>query len=126
MAADSAKSRLPHRSNVRPTAPPLHPLYRAPLSTANPYGNGVAIFTRDGGAARRFEQEVEVGMVGVNVAIPVPVAHFSFGGWRSSLFGDSHMYGPDGVRFYTRSKVVTTRWPDPATSVVDLSFPRNR
>lgn len=96
------------------------------LINANPYGNGVALFTRDGGAARRFEQEVEVGMVGINVAIPVPVAYFSFGGWRSSLFGDSPMYGPEGVRFYTRSKVVTTRWPDPATSAVDLGFPRNR
>ena len=96
------------------------------LINANPYGNGVALFTRDGGAARRFEQEVEVGMVGINVSIPVPVAHFSFGGWRSSLFGDTHMYGPDGVRFYTRSKVITTRWPDPATSAVDLGFPRNR
>jgi malonate-semialdehyde dehydrogenase (acetylating)/methylmalonate-semialdehyde dehydrogenase len=96
------------------------------LVNANPYGNGVAIFTRDGGAARRFEQEVEVGMVGINVPIPVPVAAFSFGGWRSSLFGDSHMYGPEGVRFYTRNKVVTTRWPDPATSTVDLGFPRNR
>ncbi|MEO7429321.1 MAG: CoA-acylating methylmalonate-semialdehyde dehydrogenase [Acidimicrobiales bacterium] len=96
------------------------------LINASPYGNGVALFTRDGGAARRFEQDVEVGMVGINVAIPVPVAHFSFGGWRSSLFGDSHMYGPDGVHFYTRSKVITTRWPDPATSSVDLGFPRNR
>ena len=96
------------------------------LINANPYGNGVAIFTRDGGAARRFEQEVEVGMVGVNVPIPVPAAQFSFGGWGSSLFGDAHMYGPEGVRFYTRGKVVTTRWPDPATSAVDLGFPRNR
>jgi malonate-semialdehyde dehydrogenase (acetylating)/methylmalonate-semialdehyde dehydrogenase len=96
------------------------------LVNSNPYGNGVAIFTRDGGAARRFEQEVEVGMVGINVPIPVPVAAFSFGGWRSSLFGDSHMYGPEGVRFYTRGKVVTTRWPDPATSTVDLGFPRSR
>ena len=96
------------------------------LVNANPYGNGVAIFTRDGGAARRFEQEVEVGMVGINVPIPVPVAAFSFGGWRSSLFGDSHMYGHEGVRFYTRAKVVTTRWPDPATSTVDLGFPRSR
>jgi malonate-semialdehyde dehydrogenase (acetylating)/methylmalonate-semialdehyde dehydrogenase len=96
------------------------------LVNASPYGNGVALFTRDGGAARRFEQEVEVGMVGINVPIPVPVAHFSFGGWRGSLFGDTHMYGPDGVRFYTRTKVVTTRWPDPATSSVDLGFPRHR
>ena len=94
------------------------------LVNTNPYGNGVAIFTRDGGAARRFEQEVEVGMVGINVPIPVPVAAFSFGGWRASLFGDSHMYGAEGVRFYTRNKVVTTRWPDPATSTVDLGFPR--
>ncbi len=96
------------------------------LINASPYGNGVAIFTRDGGAARRFERDAEVGMVGINVAIPVPVAHFSFGGWRSSLFGDSHMYGPEGVHFYTRAKVITTRWPDPATSTVDLGFPRNR
>jgi malonate-semialdehyde dehydrogenase (acetylating)/methylmalonate-semialdehyde dehydrogenase len=96
------------------------------LVNANPYGNGVALFTRDGGAARRFEQEVEVGMVGINVPIPVPVAAFSFGGWRSSLFGDTHMYGSEGVRFYTRAKVVTTRWPDPTTSAVDLGFPRNR
>jgi malonate-semialdehyde dehydrogenase (acetylating) / methylmalonate-semialdehyde dehydrogenase len=96
------------------------------LVNANPYGNGVAIFTRDGGAARRFEQEVEAGMVGVNVPIPVPAAQFSFGGWGASLFGDAHMYGPEGVRFYTRAKVVTTRWPDPATSAVDLGFPRSR
>jgi len=90
------------------------------------YGNGTAIFTRDGGAARRFQNEVPVGMVGVNVPIPVPVAAFSFGGWGDSLFGDSHMYGPEGLHFYTRSKVVTTRWPDPATSSVDLGFPQNR
>ncbi|MGQ0432218.1 MAG: CoA-acylating methylmalonate-semialdehyde dehydrogenase [Microthrixaceae bacterium] len=96
------------------------------LVNTNPYGNGVALFTRDGGVARRFEQEVEVGMVGINVAIPVPVAHFSFGGWGSSLFGASHMYGPEGVQFYTRGKVITTRWPDPATSAVDLGFPTNR
>ena len=90
------------------------------------FGNGTAIFTRDGGAARRFQNEVPVGMVGVNVPIPVPVAAFSFGGWGDSLFGDSHMYGPEGLHFYTRSKVVTTRWPDPATSAVDLGFPQNR
>jgi malonate-semialdehyde dehydrogenase (acetylating)/methylmalonate-semialdehyde dehydrogenase len=94
------------------------------LVNANPYGNGTAIFTRDGGAARRFQYEVEVGMVGVNVPIPVPVAYYSFGGWKASLFGDLHMYGPDGLRFYTRTKVVTARWPDPATSAVDLGFPR--
>jgi malonate-semialdehyde dehydrogenase (acetylating)/methylmalonate-semialdehyde dehydrogenase len=96
------------------------------LINANPYGNGVALFTRDGGVARRFEREVDVGMVGVNVPIPVPVAWHSFGGWKASLFGDSPIYGPEGVRFYTRPKVVTTRWPDPATSVIDLGFPTNR
>ncbi len=92
----------------------------------NPYGNGVAIFTRDGGVARRFQFEVNAGMVGVNVPIPVPVAYYSFGGWKASLFGDNHMYGPEGVNFYTRGKVVTSRWPDPATSEVDLGFPRTR
>ncbi len=93
---------------------------------ANPYANGTAIFTRDGGAARRFQFDVEVGMVGINVPIPVPVAYYSFGGWKASLFGDSHMYGPEGINFYTRGKVVTSRWPDPATSTVDLGFPRTR
>jgi malonate-semialdehyde dehydrogenase (acetylating) / methylmalonate-semialdehyde dehydrogenase len=93
------------------------------LVNANPYGNGVALFTRDGGAARRFEREVEVGMVGINVPIPVPVAWHSFGGWKASLFGDSAMYGPEGIRFYTRPKVVTSRWPDPASSMIDLGFP---
>ena len=92
----------------------------------NPYANGTAIFTRDGGAARRFQFDVEVGMVGINVPIPVPVAYYSFGGWKASLFGDTHMYGPEGVSFYTRGKVVTSRWPDPATSQVDLGFPRTR
>ncbi|MEA2622077.1 MAG: malonate-semialdehyde dehydrogenase (acetylating) / methylmalonate-semialdehyde dehydrogenase [Chloroflexota bacterium] len=92
----------------------------------NPYGNGTAIFTRDGGAARQFQFEVEAGMVGVNVPIPVPVAYYSFGGWKASLFGDLHMYGPEGVQFYTRAKVVTSRWPDPGTSRVDLGFPRTR
>jgi malonate-semialdehyde dehydrogenase (acetylating)/methylmalonate-semialdehyde dehydrogenase len=96
------------------------------LVNANPYGNGVAIFTRDGGAARRFQFEVNAGMVGVNVPIPVPVAYYSFGGWKSSLFGDNHMYGPEGVTFYTKGKVVTQRWPDPSTSSVDLGFPRTR
>ncbi len=93
---------------------------------ANPYGNGTAIFTRDGGAARQFQFEVNAGMVGVNVPIPVPVAYYSFGGWKASLFGDLHMYGPEGVQFYTRAKVVTSRWPDPGTSKVDLGFPRTR
>jgi len=92
----------------------------------NPYGNGAAIFTRDGGAARQFEFDVEAGMVGINVPIPVPVAYYSFGGWKASLFGDSHAYGPESVHFYTRGKVVTSRWPDPATSTVDLGFPQTR
>ncbi len=96
------------------------------LINANPYGNGTAIFTRDGGAARQFEFDVEVGMVGVNVPVPVPVSYYSFGGWKNSLFGDTHIYGPDGINFYTRSKVVTKRWPDPRTSKVDLGFPQNR
>jgi len=96
------------------------------LVNDNPYGNGVAIFTRDGGAARQFQFEAQAGMVGVNVPIPVPVAYFSFGGWKSSLFGDSHVYGPEGINFYTRGKVVTSRWPDPATSQVDLGFPQTR
>ena len=96
------------------------------LVNRNPWGNGVALFTRDGGAARQFIFEVEAGMVGINVPIPVPVAYYSFGGWKSSLFGDNHMYGPEGVQFYTRAKVVTQRWPDPATSKVDLGFPRTR
>jgi malonate-semialdehyde dehydrogenase (acetylating)/methylmalonate-semialdehyde dehydrogenase len=96
------------------------------IVNANPYANGTAIFTRDGGAARRFQSDVEVGMVGINVPIPVPVAYYSFGGWKASLFGDSHMYGPEGITFYTRGKVVTSRWPDPASSAVDLGFPRNR
>jgi malonate-semialdehyde dehydrogenase (acetylating)/methylmalonate-semialdehyde dehydrogenase len=96
------------------------------LVDANPWGNGVALFTRDGGVARQFQFEVEVGMVGINVPIPVPVAYYSFGGWKSSLFGDRHVYGPEGVDFYTRTKVVTSRWPDPATSKVDLGFPQTR
>jgi malonate-semialdehyde dehydrogenase (acetylating)/methylmalonate-semialdehyde dehydrogenase len=96
------------------------------LVNDNPYGNGVAIFTRDGGAARKFQFEVQVGMVGVNVPIPVPVAYYSFGGWKASLFGDTHMYGPDGIHFYTRTKVVTTRWPEPGTGRVDLAFPSNQ
>jgi malonate-semialdehyde dehydrogenase (acetylating) / methylmalonate-semialdehyde dehydrogenase len=96
------------------------------LVNENTYGNGVAIFTRDGGAARQFQFEVQAGMVGVNVPIPVPVAYYSFGGWKASLFGDSHIYGPEGINFYTRGKVVTSRWPDPATSKVDLGFPQTR
>jgi malonate-semialdehyde dehydrogenase (acetylating)/methylmalonate-semialdehyde dehydrogenase len=96
------------------------------LVNENPYGNGVAIFTRDGGVARQFQFDVNVGMVGVNVPIPVPVAYYSFGGWKNSLFGDLHVYGPEGIQFYTRGKVVTSRWPDPATSKVDLGFPQTR
>jgi malonate-semialdehyde dehydrogenase (acetylating)/methylmalonate-semialdehyde dehydrogenase len=96
------------------------------LVNDNPYGNGTAIFTRDGGAARQFQFEVNTGMVGINVPIPVPVAYYSFGGWKASLFGDLHMYGPEGIQFYTRAKIVTSRWPDPGTSKVDLGFPRTR
>jgi malonate-semialdehyde dehydrogenase (acetylating)/methylmalonate-semialdehyde dehydrogenase len=92
----------------------------------NQYGNGTAIFTRDGGVARQFQFDVQAGMVGINVPIPVPVAYYSFGGWKASLFGDSHIYGPEGINFYTRGKVVTSRWPDPATSRVDLGFPQTR
>jgi malonate-semialdehyde dehydrogenase (acetylating)/methylmalonate-semialdehyde dehydrogenase len=97
------------------------------LVSENPYGNGVAIFTRDGGAARRFEHEVDAGMVGVNVPIPVPMAYYSFGGWKQSLFGDTHVHGPEGVHFYTHGKVVTSQWADPASDPVghgpDLGFP---
>ena len=96
------------------------------LVNENPYGNGTAIFTRDGGVARKFQFEVQAGMVGINVPIPVPVAYYSFGGWKASLFGDTHIYGPEGISFYTRGKVVTSRWPDPATSKVDLGFPQTR
>jgi len=96
------------------------------LVNENPYGNGVALFTRDGGVARQFQFDVNVGMVGINVPIPVPVAYYSFGGWKSSLFGDRHIYGPEGIDFYTRTKAVTSRWPDPATSKVDLGFPQTR
>jgi malonate-semialdehyde dehydrogenase (acetylating) / methylmalonate-semialdehyde dehydrogenase len=98
------------------------------LVNASPYGNGAAVFTTDGSLARRYQSEVEVGMVGINVPIPVPAAAYSFGGWKSSLFGDTHVYGPDGVRFFTRSKVVTSRWPYTATpsGQLDLNFPGNR
>ncbi|GAB2750185.1 CoA-acylating methylmalonate-semialdehyde dehydrogenase [Salinifilum aidingensis] len=101
--------------------------YREALDVlnGNPYGNGTAVFTENGGAAREFAEEVEVGMVGVNVPIPVPVAQYSFGGWKESLFGDTHAYGPEGIHFFTRNKVVTTRWPDPSQGGVNLGFPRN-
>jgi len=96
------------------------------LINDHPYGNGTAIFTRDGGAARAFQFDIQVGMVGINVPIPVPVSYYSFGGWKASLFGDANMYGPAGVDFYTRTKTVTSRWPDPATSKVDLGFPQTK
>ena len=95
------------------------------LINANPYGNGTAIFTNDGGAARRFQNEVEVGMIGINVPVPVPMAYYSFGGWKNSLFGDTHAHGTEGVHFFTRGKVVTTRWLDPSHGGVDLGFPQN-
>ncbi len=96
------------------------------MVNANPYANGVAIFTNDGGAARKFQHEVEVGMVGINVPIPVPMAYYSFGGWKASLFGSHHVYGRDGVHFYTRMKAITSRWPDPRHRGVDLGFPTNK
>jgi malonate-semialdehyde dehydrogenase (acetylating)/methylmalonate-semialdehyde dehydrogenase len=99
------------------------------MINANPYGNGTAIFTNDGGAARRFQNEVEVGMIGINVPVPVPMAYYSFGGWKNSLFGDTHAHGTEGVHFFTRGKVVTTRWIDPArrgeSGGLDLGFPQN-
>ena len=96
------------------------------LVNRNPWANGAAIFTSDGGAARRFQREIQVGMIGINVPIPVPLGFYSFGGWKDSLFGDHAIYGPEGVHFYTRPKVVTTRWSDPAHRGVDLGFPRSR
>ena len=96
------------------------------LVNANPYGNGTAIFTRDGNAARLYARRVSVGMIGINVPIPVPVASYSFGGWKDSLFGHAHIYGPEGFAFYTRAKVITTRWPQPSESQIDLGFPTTR
>jgi malonate-semialdehyde dehydrogenase (acetylating) / methylmalonate-semialdehyde dehydrogenase len=95
------------------------------LINANPYGNGTAIFTNDGGAARRFQNEVQVGMIGVNVPVPVPMAYYSFGGWKNSLFGDTHAHGAEGVHFFTRGKVVTSRWLDPSHGGLNLGFPQN-
>ncbi|MDY6995498.1 MAG: CoA-acylating methylmalonate-semialdehyde dehydrogenase [Actinomycetota bacterium] len=95
------------------------------LVNSNPYGNGTAIFTNDGGAARRFQNEVQVGMVGINVPIPVPMAYYSFGGWKASLFGDSHAHGMDGVQFFTRQKAITSRWLDPSHGGINLGFPQN-
>ena len=99
--------------------------YEAALKLVNdhPYGNGTAIFTNDGGAARRYQDEVEVGMIGINVPIPVPMAYYSFGGWKSSLFGDTHAHGTEGVHFFTRGKVVTSRWLDPSHGGINLGFP---
>ncbi|MFT7473145.1 MAG: malonate-semialdehyde dehydrogenase (acetylating)/methylmalonate-semialdehyde dehydrogenase [Verrucomicrobiales bacterium] len=91
----------------------------------NPWGNGAAIYTQNGGAARRFQEDADAGMVGINVPIPVPVGFHSFGGWKDSLFGDTTMYGPEGVKFYTKAKVITSRWPNPSSSRVDLGFPTN-
>ena len=96
------------------------------LISSNRWGNGAAIFTRDGGAARKFQEDADAGMVGINVPIPVPVGYHSFGGWKDSLFGDTTMYGPEGVRFFTKAKVITSRWPDPSGSSVDLGFPTNQ
>jgi malonate-semialdehyde dehydrogenase (acetylating)/methylmalonate-semialdehyde dehydrogenase len=93
------------------------------LVNEHPYGNGTAIFTNDGGAARRYQDEVEVGMVGINVPIPVPMAYYSFGGWKASLFGDTHAHGTEGVHFFTRGKVVTSRWLDPSHGGINLGFP---
>ena len=95
------------------------------LVNSNPYGNGTAIFTNDGGAARRYQNEVEVGMVGINVPVPVPVGYYSFGGWKASLFGDTHAHGTEGFSFYTRNKVITTRWLDPSHGGLNLGFPQN-
>ncbi len=101
------------------------PTYEAGLALVNdhPYGNGTAIFTCDGGAARRFQNEVQVGMIGINVPIPVPMAYYSFGGWKASLFGDTHAHGVEGFHFFTRGKVVTSRWPDPTHGGINLGFP---
>ena len=95
------------------------------LINDNPYGNGTAIFTNDGGAARQFQNEVKVGMIGINVPVPVPMAYYSFGGWKSSLFGDTHAHGIEGVHFFTRGKVVTSRWLDPSHGGLNLGFPQN-
>jgi malonate-semialdehyde dehydrogenase (acetylating)/methylmalonate-semialdehyde dehydrogenase len=96
------------------------------LVNSNQYGNGTAIFTNDGGAARRFQNEVEVGMIGINVPIPVPMAYYSFGGWKASLFGDTHAHGMDGVQFFTRGKAITSRWLDPSHGGIELGFPQNQ
>jgi malonate-semialdehyde dehydrogenase (acetylating)/methylmalonate-semialdehyde dehydrogenase len=96
------------------------------LVNENPFGNGAAIFTRDGHLARRFQFEADIGMIGLNVPIPAPISYYSIGGWKSSMFGDTSVQGPDAVRFYTKPKVVTTRWVEPTSGTVDLGFPQNR
>lgn len=114
---------------ARRSSAPSSPSYASPPSTAielvnaNPYGNGTALFTGDGGSARRFQRGVQVGMIGVNVPVPVPMAGYSFGGWKDSLIGDSPIHGPEGVRFHTRPKVVTTRWPDGGGPRAAFAFP---
>jgi malonate-semialdehyde dehydrogenase (acetylating)/methylmalonate-semialdehyde dehydrogenase len=95
------------------------------LINDNPYGNGTAIFTNDGGAARQFQNEVKVGMIGINVPVPVPMAYYSFGGWKNSLFGDTHAHGVEGLHFFTRGKVITSRWLDPSHGGLNLGFPQN-
>ena len=95
------------------------------LINDNPYGNGTAIFTNDGGAARQFQNEVKVGMIGINVPVPVPMAYYSFGGWKNSLFGDTHAHGLEGLHFFTRGKVITSRWLDPSHGGLNLGFPQN-
>ena len=95
------------------------------LINSSQYGNGTAIFTNDGGAARRFQREAQVGMIGINVPIPVPVGYFSFGGWKDSLFGDTKAYGPDAIHFFTRQKAITSRWLDPSHGGINLGFPQN-
>ena len=118
------------RRDLRPGAvassEPRRTTRHSRIVNASPYGNGTAIFTADGGAARRYQRDVQVGMIGINVPIPVPMAYYSFGGWKASLFGDTHAHGMDGIHFFTRAKVVTSRWPDPAQRTgVDLGFPRH-
>ena len=95
------------------------------LINSGAFGNGTAIFTNDGGAARRFQNEIEVGMIGINVPIPVPVAYYSFGGWKQSLFGDTKAHGVEGVHFFTRGKAITSRWLDPSHGGINLGFPQN-
>ena len=103
------------------------PSYAAGVELINSgaFGNGTAIFTNDGGAARRFQKDIQVGMIGINVPIPVPVATFSFGGWKDSLFGDTKAHGAEGVKFFTQLKAITSRWLDPSHGGINLGFPEN-